>query len=90
MVTVRLKLVSLRFKSKDNVNRLLDCWKMPRNFRESQVRDVLFFPSPRVFPLGFPWEGFLKRQSQLDSSPPYTWKVDVAAWKLCKSDWHVS
>ncbi|GJW64760.1 hypothetical protein Tco_0116644 [Tanacetum coccineum] len=33
MVTVRLKLVSLRFKSKDNVNRLLDRWKMPRNFR---------------------------------------------------------
>ncbi|GKF33053.1 hypothetical protein Tco_0106253 [Tanacetum coccineum] len=59
-------------------------------YRESQVRVVLFFPSPRVFPLGFPWEHFLRRQSHLDSSPPYTWKVDVASWKLCKWDWHVS
>ncbi|GKD19143.1 homeodomain-like protein [Tanacetum coccineum] len=33
MVTVRLKLTSFRFKNKDNVNRLLTQWKMPRNFR---------------------------------------------------------
>ncbi|GJS73828.1 putative reverse transcriptase domain-containing protein [Tanacetum coccineum] len=89
MVTVRLKLVSLRFKSKDN-NHVEDLHRFWYPYRESQVRVVLFFPSPRVFPLGFPWEGFLRRQSHLDSSPPYTWKVDVAAWKLCKSDWHVS
>ncbi|GKB64526.1 RNA-directed DNA polymerase, eukaryota, reverse transcriptase zinc-binding domain protein [Tanacetum coccineum] len=26
---------------------------------------VLFFPSPRFFPLGFSWEGFLRRQDRL-------------------------
>ncbi|GJU37220.1 hypothetical protein Tco_1185574 [Tanacetum coccineum] len=26
---------------------------------------VLFFPSPRFFPLGFSWEGFLRRQGWL-------------------------
>ncbi|GJV05570.1 hypothetical protein Tco_1343226 [Tanacetum coccineum] len=33
MVTVHLKLMSFRFKNKDNVSRLLARWKMPRNFR---------------------------------------------------------
>nr|GEW31330.1 hypothetical protein [Tanacetum cinerariifolium] len=33
MVTVHLKLTSFRFKNKDNVNRLLARWQMPRNFR---------------------------------------------------------
>nr|GFA83645.1 hypothetical protein [Tanacetum cinerariifolium] len=33
IVTVRLKLISFGFKNKDNVNRLLARWKMPRNFR---------------------------------------------------------
>ncbi|GKA54272.1 putative reverse transcriptase domain-containing protein [Tanacetum coccineum] len=89
MVIVHLKLVSLRFKSKDN-NHVEDLHRFWYPYRESQVKVVLFFPSPRVFPLGFPWGGFLRRQSHLDSSPPYTWKVDAAAWKLCKSDWHVS
>nr|GEY00044.1 hypothetical protein [Tanacetum cinerariifolium] len=58
--------------------------------REVQARVVLFFPSPWFFPLGFPREGFLRRQSFLDHTPPSTWMVDVAAWKLCKADWDVS
>ncbi|GKC20620.1 hypothetical protein Tco_1022770 [Tanacetum coccineum] len=33
MVTVRLKLLSFRFKNRDNVTRLLARWKMPNNFR---------------------------------------------------------
>nr|GEU66645.1 hypothetical protein [Tanacetum cinerariifolium] len=32
---------------------------------ECQARVVLFFPSPRFFPLGYSWEGFLRRQSQM-------------------------
>ncbi|GKC77780.1 hypothetical protein Tco_1128554, partial [Tanacetum coccineum] len=37
---------------------------------ECQSIVVLFFPSPRFFPLGFSWEGFLKRQSQMASYYP--------------------
>ncbi|GKB47584.1 hypothetical protein Tco_0898337 [Tanacetum coccineum] len=37
---------------------------------ESQLRVVLFFPSPRFFPLGFSWEGVLRRQDQLDLFSP--------------------
>ncbi|GJW03669.1 reverse transcriptase domain, reverse transcriptase zinc-binding domain protein [Tanacetum coccineum] len=33
--------------------------------KEFWVRVVLFFPSPRFFPLGFSWEGFLRRQPYL-------------------------
>ncbi|GKC62954.1 hypothetical protein Tco_1095552 [Tanacetum coccineum] len=33
MVTVRLKLINFRFKNTIGVNRLLDYWKMPTNFR---------------------------------------------------------
>ncbi|GKE08547.1 hypothetical protein Tco_1412098 [Tanacetum coccineum] len=33
MVTVRLKLLSLRFKNTDSVRHLLSRWKMPKNFR---------------------------------------------------------
>ncbi|GKA02594.1 putative reverse transcriptase domain, reverse transcriptase zinc-binding domain protein [Tanacetum coccineum] len=32
---------------------------------EARTIAVLFFPSPRFFPLGFSWEGFLRRQGQL-------------------------
>nr|GEV67602.1 hypothetical protein [Tanacetum cinerariifolium] len=32
--------------------------------------DVLFFPSPRFFPVGFSWEGFLRRQNRLDVYNP--------------------
>ncbi|GJY15198.1 hypothetical protein Tco_0385620 [Tanacetum coccineum] len=34
---------------------------------EYQLGDVLFFPSPRFFPMGFSWEGFLRRQDLLGS-----------------------
>ncbi|GJU48573.1 lysine histidine transporter-like 8 protein [Tanacetum coccineum] len=37
---------------------------------ECQTIVVLFFPSPRFFPLGFSWEGFLNRQSQMASYSP--------------------
>ena len=33
--------------------------------REFHVRVVLFFHSPRFFPLGFTLEGFLRRQSHM-------------------------
>ncbi|GJS27039.1 hypothetical protein Tco_0487659 [Tanacetum coccineum] len=46
---------------------------------EAQARVVLFFPTPWFFPLGFPREGFLRRQSFLDLAPPYTWMVGVAS-----------
>nr|GFB34965.1 hypothetical protein [Tanacetum cinerariifolium] len=45
------------------------CVGRPR--REFQLRVVLIFLSPRFFPSGFSWEGFLRRQSQLDRYPPY-------------------
>ncbi|GJT43643.1 hypothetical protein Tco_0952358 [Tanacetum coccineum] len=72
-------------------NRLFKKIKRP----PKEIRDLIMgVPSESwslfSFTKGFPWEGFLRRQSHLDSSPPYTWKVDVAAWKLCKLDWHVS
>ncbi|GJV31883.1 reverse transcriptase zinc-binding domain-containing protein [Tanacetum coccineum] len=92
MVTVRVKLISFRSKNKDNVNRsqVEDLFRVWYPNREFQVRVVLFFPSPRFFPLGFPREGFLRRQSCLDHRPPYVWMVDVAAWKLRKADWDLS
>ncbi|GKE68143.1 hypothetical protein Tco_1526215, partial [Tanacetum coccineum] len=37
---------------------------------ECSPRVVLFFPSPRFFPLGFSWEGFLRRQYRLACSTP--------------------
>ncbi|GJS35334.1 hypothetical protein Tco_0533716 [Tanacetum coccineum] len=33
MVTVRLKLMTFRFKNTANVTRMLDRWKMPKSFR---------------------------------------------------------
>ncbi|GJW08586.1 hypothetical protein Tco_1571009 [Tanacetum coccineum] len=48
------------------------------------MRVVLFFPSPRFFPLGFSWEGFLRRQSH-----SYIWLVDIMAWKLARANWDV-
>ncbi|GKE33759.1 putative reverse transcriptase domain, reverse transcriptase zinc-binding domain protein [Tanacetum coccineum] len=92
MVTVRVKLISFIFKNKDNVNRsqVEDLFRVWYPNREFQVRVVLFFPSPRFFPLGFPREGFLRRQSCLDHRPPYVGMVDVAAWKLRKADLDLS
>ncbi|GKA57831.1 hypothetical protein Tco_0757019 [Tanacetum coccineum] len=34
--------------------------------------------------------GKVFKESFLDPIPPYFWKVDVAAWKLCKANWDVS
>ncbi|GJS54612.1 ribonuclease H-like domain-containing protein [Tanacetum coccineum] len=45
---------------------------------ECQAIDVLFFPSPRFFPLGFSWEGFLRRQTQMTSYSP-----SLQIWDTC-------
>ncbi|GJR06731.1 hypothetical protein Tco_0529715, partial [Tanacetum coccineum] len=37
---------------------------------ECSPRAILFFPSPRVFSLGFTWEGFLRRQYRLACITP--------------------
>nr|GEW86207.1 hypothetical protein [Tanacetum cinerariifolium] len=60
-----------------------------QRYRESQARVVLFFPSPRFFPLGFLREGLLRRQSCMDSSIPYTWNISYAVWKRYKADFDV-
>ncbi|GJT17633.1 hypothetical protein Tco_0876339 [Tanacetum coccineum] len=47
---------------------------------------VLFFPSPRFFPLGFSWEGFLRRQDRLAVyTPMMLLRDDFEA--LCTLKW---
>ncbi|GJY24846.1 hypothetical protein Tco_0398504, partial [Tanacetum coccineum] len=53
---------------------------------ECQLRDVLFFPSPGFFPLGFTWEGFLRRQDQLASFSPDACLLDRFG-NLCSIRW---
>ncbi|GJY71044.1 hypothetical protein Tco_0474747 [Tanacetum coccineum] len=72
---IRLKLLTCKFKKTMVVQMLLqrdDSMHVIGEIafgcsgeEDCQLRVVLFFPSPRFFPLGFSWEGFLKRQSQL-------------------------
>ncbi|GJS61792.1 reverse transcriptase domain, reverse transcriptase zinc-binding domain protein [Tanacetum coccineum] len=53
---------------------------------ECQARAVLFFPSPRFFPLGFSWEGFLRRQSQMMSYYP-SMQFWVGCGDSCSLKW---
>ncbi|GJT90183.1 reverse transcriptase domain, reverse transcriptase zinc-binding domain protein [Tanacetum coccineum] len=53
---------------------------------ECQLRVVLFFPSPGVFPQGFPWEGCLRRQDQLASLTPDARLLDSLG-NLCSIRW---
>nr|GEW72936.1 hypothetical protein [Tanacetum cinerariifolium] len=54
--TVRLKLLMCSFKKTRNVMAFMHLWKLP--------------DSISVFPQGFPWGGFLRRQDQLASLTP--------------------
>nr|GEY53873.1 hypothetical protein [Tanacetum cinerariifolium] len=81
---VHLKLISFRFKNKDNVNRLLARWKMPRNFRLygswSLVLVIVCLSFARIhveelFRVWYPSKEFQM--------------VDVVVWKLSKADWDV-
>nr|GEV81439.1 hypothetical protein [Tanacetum cinerariifolium] len=85
IVTVRLKLMTFRFKNTANVT--LGAWS---SRQKCHLRVVLFFPSPRFFPMGFSWEGFLRRQSHLKSYPYYVWFINNAARKLFRSNWDVA
>ncbi|GJU99084.1 hypothetical protein Tco_1328355 [Tanacetum coccineum] len=53
---------------------------------ECQARAVLFFPSPRFFPLSFYWEGFLRRQSQMMSYYP-SMQFWVGCGDSCSLKW---
>ncbi|GJY33855.1 retrotransposon protein, putative, ty1-copia subclass [Tanacetum coccineum] len=44
---------------------------------------VLFFPSPRFFPLGFSWEGFLRRQGRLAVYTPMLLQRNVSVALCC-------
>ncbi|GKB47667.1 hypothetical protein Tco_0898420, partial [Tanacetum coccineum] len=63
--------VRLKFLMAARVPVLMDVSSLLRvvygSHLEYQLGDVLFFPSPRFFPLGFSWEGFLRRQDHLGS-----------------------
>nr|GEZ37342.1 retrovirus-related Pol polyprotein from transposon TNT 1-94 [Tanacetum cinerariifolium] len=70
--TVRLKLLSCRFKKTSKV----ECLSIAE----------LFFPSLRFFPLGFSWEGFLRRQNRLAvNTPKLMQRDDFEA--LCTLKW---
>ncbi|GJS00253.1 hypothetical protein Tco_0316761 [Tanacetum coccineum] len=94
--TVRLKLLSFRYKKSNNVDVMFEKWKLPKLLvrdedkcemldtmivygprREIHLRAVLFFPSLRFFPLGFIWEGILRRQSHL---VPYSLILMLLVW----------
>ncbi|GKF15347.1 hypothetical protein Tco_0056809, partial [Tanacetum coccineum] len=47
---------------------------------------VLFFPSPRFFPLGFSWQGFLRRQCRLTVYTPMLLQRNVFE-ALCTLKW---
>ncbi|GJY49962.1 hypothetical protein Tco_0439918 [Tanacetum coccineum] len=75
--TVRLKLLSCKFKKTKKRCLAFDCKVFGRGYVfgsvrrvECQASVVLFFPSPGFFPWGFSWEGFLRRQSQMASYTP--------------------
>ncbi|GJX40819.1 zinc knuckle CX2CX4HX4C containing protein [Tanacetum coccineum] len=91
--TVRLKLLSCKFKKTKNW--WLSSDPMARGSVydfgyvlrvECQARAVLFFPSPRFFPLGFSWEGFLRRQSQMMSYYP-SMQFWVGCGDSCSLNW---
>ncbi|GJX41720.1 hypothetical protein Tco_0256710 [Tanacetum coccineum] len=53
---------------------------------ECPPRTVLFFPSPRFFPCGFSWEGFLRRQYRLAVYTPMLLQRDDFD-ALCTFKW---
>ncbi|GJX51624.1 reverse transcriptase domain, reverse transcriptase zinc-binding domain protein [Tanacetum coccineum] len=74
---------------------LLDCYSFSGSLArasldalksECRLRSVLFFPSPRFFPLGFSWEGVLRRRSWLAFYTPMLLKKEDFE-SLCTFKW---
>ncbi|GJT03162.1 putative RNA-directed DNA polymerase, eukaryota, reverse transcriptase zinc-binding domain protein [Tanacetum coccineum] len=98
--TVHLKLLLCKFKKTKNIEFFLHLWKLLSDHMargsvydfgyvlrvECQSRAVLFFPSSRFFSLGFSWEGFLRRQSQMMSYYP-SMQFWVGCGDSCSLNW---
>nr|GEW49903.1 hypothetical protein [Tanacetum cinerariifolium] len=96
MVTVRLKLLTFRFKNTTNVTRLLELWKMPSIFRLYKIHlgVVLFFPSPRTMMNTNQWLSFAKIKqivtqrvaNAIETITIYETKTRVARGLMNKAD----
>nr|GEV65006.1 hypothetical protein [Tanacetum cinerariifolium] len=78
--TVRLKLLSMQIQRGRSMFR----WAGLKE--ECSPIAVLFFPSSRFFPLGFSWEGFLRRQCRLAVYTHMLLQRNVFE-ALCKLKW---
>ncbi|GJR80011.1 hypothetical protein Tco_0150796 [Tanacetum coccineum] len=75
--TVHLKLLTCKFKMTNNDDLVVEC----------SPRAVLFFPSPRFFPPGFTWEGFLRKQYRLAYFSHMVLLLRGACGTLCTLRW---
>ncbi|GKB63570.1 putative RNA-directed DNA polymerase [Tanacetum coccineum] len=76
MITVRLKLITLRFKNTNSVNSMLERWKLPT----SAPPDCVAISMPKC----------LSGLHLLMYSASYVWLTDTAALKFFKANWDVS